>query len=85
MAWFHQLAGTATLESAEDFFEFFQLPYEPQQLRSVAIIVLREFRQQLQQAVPLRQSLTAVADSDWHLARRLLAESYQRVRQRSAP
>ncbi|AUV01174.1 nitrogenase-stabilizing/protective protein NifW [Phytobacter ursingii] len=77
MEWFYQIPGVDELESAESFFEFFSVPYEPAVLRSRCLLVLKAFNQKLRANVPLRNLLEDDTRAPWLLARRLLAESYQ--------
>ncbi|AHJ73985.1 nitrogenase-stabilizing/protective protein NifW [Kosakonia sacchari] len=77
MEWFYQIPGVAELDSAESFFTFFSVPYEPQTLRRCCLPVLREFHQRLRNNVPLRNLLETTPREPWLLARRLLAESYE--------
>ncbi|AIA71769.1 nitrogenase stabilizing/protective protein [Pectobacterium atrosepticum SCRI1043] len=77
MEWFYQLPGVDELESAEAFFDFFAVPYDPHALQICSLSVLSDFHRRLRAAVPLRNALEAVQDADWQLARRLLAESYR--------
>ncbi|MEN0582966.1 MULTISPECIES: nitrogenase-stabilizing/protective protein NifW [unclassified Kosakonia] len=77
MEWFYQIPGVAELDSAESFFTFFSVPYEPLTLRRCCLPVLREFHQRLRDHVPLRNLLEATPREHWLLARRLLAESYE--------
>ncbi|PKX81506.1 nitrogenase-stabilizing/protective protein NifW [Pectobacterium peruviense] len=77
MEWFYQLPGVDELESAEAFFDFFAVPYDPHALQICSLSVLSDFHRRLRAAVPLRNTLEAVQDADWQLARRLLAESYR--------
>ena len=77
MEWFYQSPGGAELDSAESFFTFFSVPYEPLPLRRCCLPVLREFHLRLREHVPLRNLLEATPREPWLLARRLLAESYE--------
>ncbi|WP_226569874.1 nitrogenase-stabilizing/protective protein NifW [Mangrovibacter yixingensis] len=79
MEWFYQLPGVNALDSLESFFSFFDVPCEPERLQRASVLILREFRQRLQDAVPLRNSLESDTDPAWQLARRLLNESYLAV------
>lgn len=79
MEWFYQLPGVNTLDSLESFFSFFGVPCEPERLQRASVLILREFRQRLQDAVPLRNSMDSDTDTGWQLARRLLNESYLAV------
>lgn len=76
MEWFYRLPGVEALESAEAFFDFFAVPYEPSVLQACCLAVLSDFHRRLRAAVPLRNGLESEPDTDWKLARRLLAESY---------
>ena len=76
MELFYQIPGVDELESAESFFEFFSVPYEPAVLRSRCLLVLKAFNQKLRANVPLRNLLEDDTRAPWLLARRLLAESY---------
>ncbi|WP_233967231.1 nitrogenase-stabilizing/protective protein NifW [Pectobacterium polaris] len=76
MEWFYQLPGVDELDSAEAFFDFFAVPYEAHILQTCSLSVLSDFHRRLRAAVPLRNTLEALQDADWQLARRLLAESY---------
>ncbi|TKI03469.1 nitrogenase-stabilizing/protective protein NifW [Martelella alba] len=78
MEWFYQIPGVEGLDSAESFFEFFAVGYEPQTLRRRCLPVLNEFHRRLRDDVPLRNLLEDDPRAPWLLARRLLAESYQR-------
>lgn len=77
MEWFYRLPGVDALESAEAFFDFFAVPYEPNVLQASCLPILSDFHRRLRAAVPLRNGLENEQDTDWQLARRLLAESYQ--------
>ncbi|MDY0416688.1 nitrogenase-stabilizing/protective protein NifW [Enterobacter sp. 170198] len=77
MEWFYQIPGVDELDTAESFFEFFSVPYDPMVLRHCCLPVLREFHQRLRQNVPLCNMLEDVPRAPWLLARRLLTESYQ--------
>lgn len=78
MEWFYQLPGVDELDSAESFFRFFSVPYDPQALNARSLPVLSDFHHRLRGAVPLRNLLDDDdARADWRLARRLLAESYR--------
>lgn len=77
MKWFYQIPGVDELDSAESFFEFFSVPYEPAALRSRCLPVLTAFNHKLRDNVPLRNLLEDNPRAPWLLARRLLAESYQ--------
>ena len=45
MEWFYQIPGVDELDTAESFFEFFSVPYDPLVLRHCCLPVLREFHQ----------------------------------------
>lgn len=77
MEWFYQIPGVDTLNSAESFFDFFAVSYEPALLRSRCLPVLNDFHHRLRNSVPLRNLLDDDGQADWRLARRLLTESYQ--------
>lgn len=77
MKWFYQIPGVDELDSAESFFAFFSVPYEPATLRSRCLPVLTVFNHKLRDNVPLRNLLEDDPRAPWLLARRLLAESYQ--------
>ncbi|ACS84317.1 MULTISPECIES: nitrogenase-stabilizing/protective protein NifW [Musicola] len=77
MEWFYRLPGVSSLDSAEAFFTFFSVPYDPATLSARCLPVLSEFHRRLRTAVPLRNSLECDTNADWQLARRLLAESYR--------
>ena len=77
MQWFYQIPGVEDLDSAESFFDFFSVQYEPEVLRGRCLPVLGEFHRKLRDSVPLRNLLENDPRAPWLLARRLLTESYQ--------
>lgn len=83
MEWFYQIPGVDKLGSAESFFQFFSVAYQPERLGSCCLPVLATFHRKLRAEVPLRNQLEENARAPWLLARRLLAESYQQHVQES--
>ncbi|MEQ9859909.1 nitrogenase-stabilizing/protective protein NifW [Pectobacterium cacticida] len=80
MDWFTRIDGVDELESAQSFFDFFQLEADPVLLRSRHLHIMAQFNRRLTAAVPLRIVGDAGTEhADWQLARRLLAESYQHI------
>ena len=73
MQWFYQIPGVDELESAESFFDFFSVPYEPAVLRSRCLLVLKAFHHKLRDNVPLHNLLEEDTRAPWLLARRLRA------------
>ncbi|EMA8102646.1 nitrogenase-stabilizing/protective protein NifW [Raoultella planticola] len=76
MEWFYQIPGVDELGSAESFFQFFSVPYQPEQLDRCCLPVLASFHLKLRAEVPLHNLLEESSQDAWLLARRLLAESY---------
>ncbi|MFH2503858.1 nitrogenase-stabilizing/protective protein NifW [Klebsiella indica] len=83
MEWFYHIPGVDELSSAESFFQFFSVAYQPERLAPCCLPVLATFHRKLRAAVPLRNQLEENAHAHWLLARRLLAESYQQHVQES--
>lgn len=83
MEWFYQIPGVDELRSAESFFQFFAVPYQPELLGRCCLLVLATFHRKLRAEVPLQNRLEENARAHWLLARRLLAESYQQQFQES--
>lgn len=79
MQWFYQIPGVDDLEGAAAFFEFFSVSYEPAELQRRRVLVLSDFHRRLREAVPLRNMIGDDGKASWHLARRLLSESYQQL------
>ncbi|WP_418343646.1 nitrogenase-stabilizing/protective protein NifW [Klebsiella sp. B345] len=77
MEWFYDIPGVDELSSAESFFQFFAVPYQPEQLGRCCLPVLAAFHRKLRAEVPLQNRLEENPRAPWLLARRLLAESYQ--------
>lgn len=77
MEWFYQIPGVDELRSAESFFQFFAVPYQPELLGRCSLPVLATFHRKLRVEVPLQNRLEDNDRAPWLLARRLLAESYQ--------
>ncbi|WP_115192707.1 nitrogenase-stabilizing/protective protein NifW [Raoultella terrigena] len=77
MEWFYQIPGVDELSSAESFFQFFAVPYQPERLGRCCLPVLTTFHRKLLAEVPLQNRLEENARASWLLARRLLAESYR--------
>ena len=83
MEWFYQIPGVDELRSAESFFQFFAVPYQPELLGRCSLPVLAPFHRKLRAEVPLQNRLEDNDRAPWLLARRLLAESYQQQFQES--
>ena len=83
MEWFYQIPGVDELRSAESFFQFFAVPYQPELLDRCSLPVLATFHRKLRAEVPLQNRLEDNDRAPWLLARRLLAESYQQQFQES--
>ena len=72
MEWFTSLPDIDELETAEDFLDYFSVPFDPAQVRVCRLHIMHRFHQALSVACapddgPGRQALAA----------RLLAEAYQ--------
>nr|WP_241391416.1 nitrogenase-stabilizing/protective protein NifW [Serratia proteamaculans]ULG18640.1 nitrogen fixation protein NifW [Serratia proteamaculans] len=78
MDWFTRIEGVEELESAQSFFDFFELDVDPAMLRSRHLHIMAQFNQRLTAAVPVQViDENEPGRAEWQLARRLLAESYQ--------
>ena len=53
MEWFYQIPGVDELRSAESFFQFFAVPYQPELLGRCCLPVLATFHRKLRAEVPL--------------------------------
>lgn len=77
MEWFTRIEGVEELDSAQAFFDFFELEVDPVMLRSRHLHIMVQFNQRLTAAVPVHFVDEDASDrANWQLARRLLAESY---------
>jgi len=80
MEWFSRIEGVDALDSAQEFFDFFELEVDPVMLRSRHLHIMVQFNQRLTAAVPVHFVDEEESDiASWRLARRLLAESYQQT------
>ncbi|MDY6812337.1 MAG: nitrogenase stabilizing/protective protein NifW [Pseudomonadota bacterium] len=68
------LARLQALSAAEEFLEFFQVPYDPAVVQVNRLHILKRFHQYLAQ-LPAEATLDA-ADG-WHTARALLLRAYE--------
>ncbi|HCB0360504.1 nitrogenase-stabilizing/protective protein [Klebsiella quasipneumoniae] len=85
MEWFYQIPGVDDLRSADAFFQFFAVPYQPERLAHCSLPVLAAFHRKLRAEVPLLNQLEENPRAYWLLARRLLAESYQQQFEENTP
>ncbi|GLZ95236.1 hypothetical protein KML002_05050 [Klebsiella quasipneumoniae subsp. similipneumoniae] len=85
MEWFYQIPGVDDLRSADAFFQFFAVPYQPERLAHCSLPVLAAFHRKLKAEVPLLNQLEENPRAPWLLARRLLAESYQQQFEENRP
>ena len=80
MEWFYQIPGVDDLRSAEAFFQFFAVPYQPERLAHCSLPVLAAFHRKLRAEVPLLNQLEENPRAHW-----LLAESYQQQFEENTP
>ncbi|HCI7049976.1 nifW protein [Klebsiella quasipneumoniae] len=85
MEWFYQIPGVDDLRSADAFFQFFAVPYQPERLAHCSLPVLAAFHRKLKAEVPLLNQLEENSRAHWLLARRLLVESYQQQFEENRP
>ncbi|VDR27225.1 Nitrogen fixation protein NifW [Raoultella terrigena] len=52
MEWFYQIPGVDELSSAESFFQFFAVPYQPERLGRCCLPVLATFHRKLRARSP---------------------------------
>ena len=81
----YQIPGVDDLRSADAFFQFFAVPYQPERLAHCSLPVLAAFHRKLKAEVPLLNQLEENPRAHWLLARRLLAESYQQQFEENRP
>lgn len=81
MDWFTSLPGVDELESAEDFLDFFNVSYDPEQVRINRLHIMHQFNQKLRRS----DAQQCHCESDRHLlARTLLEESYRNFHHQEA-
>lgn len=73
MDWFTALEGVDELETAEDFLDFFEIEYDPEQVRINRLHIMHRFNQKLTQASTER---CVSANDRYLLAQSLLGECY---------
>ncbi|NDL62956.1 nitrogenase-stabilizing/protective protein NifW [Acerihabitans arboris] len=86
MEWFSTLPGVDELESAEAFFNYFELPCDPAVIRTKRLHIMHDFHQRLAGVISLPLADLPPGEAGelrrikahWSLARRLLSESYRR-------
>lgn len=71
MQWFKDIPGVSELVSASDFFYFFQLEYEPSQLASRHLHILKAFNLKIAAV-----DEAVEAEVAFELAKQLLADAY---------
>ncbi len=84
MEWFNTLPGIDDIDTAEGFFDFFQLPYEQSVIRAKRLHIMHDFHRRLAGIIslPLADAPEGEAgepariQARWSLARHLLGESY---------
>lgn len=74
MNWLLTLSGIDELETAEDFFDFFHVPYDASQLRSKHLHVMHAFHQRVDQLASMAK--TASEPARFAMAKRELQQSY---------
>lgn len=89
MEWFNAIPGIDEIDTAEGFFDFFALPYDPSVIVAKRMHIMGDFHQRLAAIisvprVDLPAGETGEQDRDkahWSLARHLLGLSYDRFLQ----
>ncbi|WP_213992190.1 nitrogenase-stabilizing/protective protein NifW [Sodalis sp. dw_96] len=84
MEWFNAIPGIDEIDTAESFFDFFELPYDPSVIVAKRMHIMGDFHQRLAAiiSVPLENipegeaGVTARDKAHWTLARHLLGLSY---------
>ncbi|WP_413740907.1 nitrogenase-stabilizing/protective protein NifW [Sodalis sp. RH15] len=84
MEWFNAIPGIDEIDTAEGFFDFFDLPYDPSVIVAKRMHIMGDFHQRLAAiiTVPLRDipegeaGAAARNKAYWSLARHLLGLSY---------
>ncbi|STV75700.1 nitrogenase-stabilizing/protective protein nifW [Klebsiella michiganensis] len=84
MEWFYQIPGVDELRSAESFFQFFSVPYQPELLGRCSLPVLATFHRKLRAEVPLQNQLggkTPALTGCWRddCSRRAISNSFRRA------
>ncbi len=74
MDWFTSLPDIDELETAEEFLEYFDVPFEADQVRVSRLHIMHQFHTRLQR---MNFSVTLPEADRMTLARQLLEESYQ--------
>lgn len=85
MDWFTTLPGIDELDTAEAFFAYFDLPWDPAVIRSKRLHIMHEFNRRLGAVIDVPPSEPAVDRTGpiarhtvrWALARHLLDQSYR--------
>ncbi|MEA9393247.1 nitrogenase-stabilizing/protective protein NifW [Acerihabitans sp. TG2] len=83
MEWFSALPGIDELNTAEAFFEYFELEWDPTVVRAKRLHIMHEFHRRLVQVIDVPSSADNVDGQDprdsacWSMAQHLLSESYR--------
>ena len=80
MEWFSALPGIDELNTAEAFFEYFELDWDPAVVRAKRLHIMHEFHRRLALVIDVPSSAASVDGQDpahWAMARHLLSESYR--------
>lgn len=84
MEWFYQIPGVDDLRSADAFFQFFAVPYQPERLAHCSLPVLAAFHRKLRAEVPCSTSWrrTRARTGCWRAGcwRRAISSSSRRTR-----
>ncbi len=83
MEWFSALPGIDELNTAEAFFDYFELEWDPAVVRAKRLHIMHEFHRRLAQVIDAPSSEGFVGGpgqhnpAHWAMARHLLSESYR--------
>ncbi len=85
MEWFTSLPGIDELDTAEAFFDYFELPADPAVIRAKRLHIMHEFHRRLAQVISVPLAGLAPGDAGelarnkarWSMARHLLDQSYR--------